>query len=413
MLWVWVVNAIDPSVRNTLTFDIQYEGLGTLDQYSLRLAANSPETIRIHVEASATDMIRLEQAPQIIVDVSSIREPGEHDVSFRMAAFTPGFMPVSVSYRPLQDSNTNNTIIVRVNRVTGRTLPVGTGGISYTIERVSDEVDYFYMGREESVEPEMIHIDGPEEVLAQIAAIEVESRFRLPLSETTTQSGTLRVYNLEGERMTEEELVDVIFSRDTVNVTVTVHMVRDIPLRPTFAYGAGANEDNVRYRLNQDTVQLIGDGDVLRNMEYLELAKIRLDQVEVHGVVHRTISAPILTEIMEGQLEHVDVEIEIQDVVERPMTVAASRILFINRPEGVSAESVFATVTFYIRGPEDILSELDESDISVVVDLTSYEGRLGQLMVESFVVHVGDWPSEIVGARDQGQRIAVNLQRQS
>jgi len=416
-LWLWVVNSVNPSQRTNLTFQVQYEGLAVLDQYSLRLAYDVPETVRMHVTASATDMMRLEQNLLLIVDVSQIREPGEHDVSFRMAAFPPGTMPANMSYSPLQGSNTSNTIVVRTNRVTARTFPVGTTGISFNVLETEDEAGYAYVGDETvSVEPETIDVDGPEEILAQIAAIEVETEFRTPLSETTTQTGTLRVYDHAGEIIPDTELTEVFFAWESihdvrVNVTVPIRMLREVPLQPVFLYGAGANEDNLRYELSQETVFLIGEVDVLRGVDYLELGQIRMDRVGLRDSVRRDIPVPPLTEVVDG-VTQVDVQLHIQDVEERTMTVSSNRVRFIGVPEGVDATAAFGSITLVIRGPEEIVEELDESSIAILINLTDYVGRTGHFNVETFTVLVEDWPPEVVGAVDPGRSIIVNIQRQ-
>jgi|GEM_PF-1881829 len=419
MIWLWVVNAVNPNQVRTLTFHIQHEGLGVLEDYNLRLAANSPATVSLQVDASVADMNRLEQNPYIVLDVSGIREMGEHDVSFHLAAFNTLFG--NVNYRPWPRnpfvSNTDNTLIVRVNRVTGRTMAIETTGISYEVmEAEAGDANYFYVGERLSVYPETLQIDGPKETLDRIATLEVVAEFPVALTETTTEVGTIRAYDHDGELLLPHELEDVIVGTErlndvTVSVTVAVRMVKNVPLRPVFEYAAGANEENLRYRLSQERIWLMGDGEVLRNIEYLELARIRLDQIDVLDAVRLDIPLPALTEIYDGAT-YVELEIQILDVEEDTFDIPASRIFFTGLVEGLVAELVIDTLSLVIRGPSEILEQLDVSDISVLVNLTEYEGRLGRLIVESFSVMVGDWEPEVIGAMDlPGQGIIVNIQR--
>ena len=416
MLWIWVVNSVNPSDTRSITFEILYEGVGVLEQYHLRLASDVPESVRMRVTASATDLNQLQQNPQIIVDVSNIRESGEHDASFRLAAFH--IMTSNVDYTVFSGavSNTRNTIMVRTNRVTGRSVPLDPSGITAAFA-ATDSADYFYVGERPSVYPETIHIDGPLEILDQIGTIEVVAVFPPNLSETTTQTGTLRVYNHEGEEIPESELADVLFSQEaladvTVSVTVAVRMVRNVPLRPVFEFGAGANEYNLNYSLNVETAWLIGDVDVLRGVEHLELAQIRLDRVGIIDSVRREIPRPALTEIFSGP-EYVDVGIHIQGVDEHVMTIPSEQVVFTGVPDGIRPEMALDSIELIIRGPEEILAELDESAISILVNLSDYVGQTGRVNVDVFAVRIGDWDPEVVGARDQPwQGVIVNLQRQ-
>ena len=414
VLWLWVVNAVNPDHERTLSLSIHYEGIGVLEQYNLRLASNTPNSVWMRVTASAEDLRQIDQHNmQIIVDVSDITEPGEHDARFRLSGMN--LMTGTVDIIPVGNiSNTDNTIIVHTNRVTGQRMDLETGIIGFRI--ADSQADYFFMGEPPTVYPETIQIDGPDDILAQIGFLEVDTEFLAPLSETTTQPGALRVYDHDREPIPEEYLAEVRFSGETlydarVSVTVAVSMVREVELRPVFAYGAGANEYNLRYQLSQDTVLLRGEGDALRERDYLLLAKIHLDQIpDTLYSVRLDIPLLPLTVIHDGD-DFVDIEIQIRDVEERQMRVPSDRVAFIGTPEGMAASAEVDTITIYIRGPEEILEELDVNDITIVVNLIDYEGRTGRLMVETFSVRVNDWPSETVGAMVlPGVGIIVNLQ---
>jgi len=414
-LWLFVVNSVNPSRTLRITFDIQYEGVGVLEAYNLRLASNNPTSVNMMVEASATDMGRLEQNPVLIVDVSSIREAGEHDVVFFLADRL--MLMGTVTYTPIGSSisNTDNTLIVRANRITGRSVDLAITGIEYGILETGDD-DHFYVGDPPIIEPESIWLDGPEDVLERIRTIEVVSHFIDDLSETETQDGILRVYDEAGERIPEADLQDVTFSQFelsevTVNVTIPVRTVRNVPLGLLFEYGAGANEENVRYRLSQETVRLIGAGEVLNDLPRLGLPIIDLARVGVLDTVRLEIPAPGWTEIYDGS-QYVTVEIEIFDVDVLEIVVPRERVFFTGLTEDVEAEAVLDP-EIVIRGPAEILEELEGSDLSILVDLSDYIGRTtGRVIVEAFTVQVGDWPSEIVGAMDLStHRIIVNIQR--
>ena len=45
VLWLWVVNTVNPDHQRTLSLDIHYEGLGVLEQYNLRPASNMPTSV--------------------------------------------------------------------------------------------------------------------------------------------------------------------------------------------------------------------------------------------------------------------------------------------------------------------------------------------------------------------------------
>jgi len=415
VLWVFVVNSVNPSQVQNLSFEVQYEGLSVMEAYNLRLASDNPDRITLRVEASITEIHRLQENPYIIVDVSGIHDAGEHDVNFRLAGWTA--LSGTGNYRPIGIgvSNSDNTVIIRANRITGRTMELMETGINYEIADTEAE-DYFFVG-ERMIEPEIIQIDGPEEILDRIASIEVVSDFHLPLSETLTQEGSLNAYDEYGDLIPVEDLLDVVvfqdtpFAEATINATVIVRMVKNVPIHVAFEYGAGANEENVRYHLSQESVWLIGESEVLRNLEWDLLGRIYLARLDMLEVVHREIATPPMTAIFEGA-EYVDVEIEMFGLEERTITIPSTRIVFTGLINGMLAEASIDTITLVIRGPAELLETLDESNITVQVDLSDYADRTGRHVVEAFTVRVGEWPPEIIGARDlPGHGIIVNLQR--
>jgi len=421
VLWLFVVNSVNPSQVITLTFDVVYEGESVMEAYNLRLASDNPDTIRLRIDASVTDINRLQQNQQVIVDVSGIHEAGEHDVGFRFATWSTLTGIVSASTVDSRVSNTDDTIVVRATRVTGHTFDLSSGGVLYRIAE-SEAEDYFFIRHSLSLEPGSIHIDGPEEVLNRIARIEVEANFVEPLRETATQEGTLRAYDEYGEVISADELQDVTVASDTpfaearVSVTVIVRTVKNIPLDVQFEYGAGANADNVHYHLDRDSVWLIGEADVLQTvaaMGRLSLGRIYLARVGMIDVVRLQITPPPLTALY-GTNEYVDVEIEISGLEERSVTIPSSQIHFTGRAEGMIAEAAIDTLSIIIRGPADMLEDLDESIISILVDLSDYAGRTGNLLVETFTVRVGAWEPEIIGARDLlGEGIIVSLREET
>jgi len=416
LLWQFVVTSVNPSQTSILTFYVQYEGEGVLSAYNLRLASDTPESVDLRVEASTSDMRRLQDDPNLIVDVSGIRESGEYDVRFTFSAVN--ILTGVFSYEPLRGvSNTDNTIIVRVNRITGRTMTLSDAGISYEIAPPPTGADYIYVGGDEFIEPKNVQIDGPEEILNQIATLEVYCEFLSPLSETTTQTGSIRAYNHNGEPISDEDLQEVTlngapFYQAAVNVTVAVLMAKEVPIQADFVFGAGANADNLEYHLTQNTVWLVGESDILQEEEYVRLERIHLDQVGTVSTVRRPILTPPSTEIFQGGIDFVDIDIQIRGLTEMELLVPHENVRFSNLPEGIDAEVVIDTIRITLRGPEEILEELEENSITILINLADFAGRTGALVIENFTVQVRDYDPEIVGAMDLPDRgIAVNLRR--
>lgn len=423
VLWLFVINSVNPSQTQTLTFEVVYEGVSVMEAYNLGLASDNPNTIRLRVEASVTDMNRIQQNQQIIVDVSGIREAGEHDVRFRLATWSTLTGIVTTDPLGLNISNTNDTIIVRANHISRRVFELSAGRVNENIAETEAE-DYFFLLERINLEPESVHIDGPEEILDRIAYIKVDANFAEPLTETTTIEGTLHAYDEHGDEIPTDELQDVTVSSDTpfaearVSVTKVIRMAKNVPLRVEFVYGAGANEENVSYWLRQgqesvESVWLIGEGDVLRGVTDVPLGRIYLARVDIHSdrpeTVRREILLPPLTTLY-GVADYIDIEIEIDGLEERSFIIPRSQIHFTGRTEGFIPEAAIDTLNIVVRGPVDLLEELDENSISVLVDLSNYAGRTGNILVDTFTVRIGDLPPERIGARDLfGEGIIVNI----
>ena len=406
-IWIFVTGSVNPTREVPLTLDIEYVGLGVLENHNLRLSADQPNTIVMRVEASVMDLNRLEQNSRIIVDVSGIHEPGEYNVTFTLAAFNQLTGGVTLTPARSDLSNTSNTIIVRTNRITGQEFTLSDAGVLYDVDPDAGE-NYFFVGQRPILEPEAIRVDGPEEILSAIGRIEVWAQFSEPLRETTTQAGQFRVFDVYGNELSEYDLRDVEFSQDTVHATVVVQMVKDVPLMPVFEYGGGVAEQNLRYTLSRDTVQLIGDPEVLRSVEEVVLPTVRLDQVGMRERVLRNIPTPPLVSIHDGGND-VEIDIQLINLEERRMSIPANQIVLIGYAEDMIAEVVFEQFEVTIRGAASVLEQLDESDISILVNLAEYTGT-GHFNVEDFIVEVGNFDPEVVGALDPG-RIIISIQQ--
>jgi len=193
---------------------------------------------------------------------------------------------------------------------------------------------------------------------------------------------------------------------------VAVLMAKEVPILPDFVFGAGANAGNMEHSLSQDTVWLVGEEEVLRDVDRITLERIHLDQIGVVSSVRRPINTPHSTDIFQGGIDYVDIDIQIRGLTEMELLVSYENVHFSNLPEGIEAEVVIDTIRITLRGPEAILEELEENSVTILINLADFEGRTGALVIENFTVQVRDYDPEIVGAMDLPDRgIAVNLRR--
>ena len=193
-------------------------------------------------------------------------------------------------------------------------------------------------------------------------------------------------------------------SVDTIEATLPILQIKDIPLSVELIEGAGATVSNTIVTITPDRITLAGDSAILEGMNRIILSTVNLTDFRTSFSETYTIPFDNSLRNISGITE-ARVDIEIAGL--STSNFSLKNISVINVPEGVSTEILSESLDVVIRGTEEELDKLKAENIRAVADLSDYKESTGPFMVPAKIYVDGFVDVGAVG----DYQISVNLQR--
>jgi len=385
-LWGYV-DTLQNSEEKTfvMTLPIVYQGEDQIyELHQLRLASSAKTTFSMRATGTITNLNRIEESAVIVIDLSGIKEAGaaiEADYSVQY--------PSGISDRNVTVTPVGGKITVEILQMTTKTLSVSIGGGREYHADSSGGVEYVVL--EPVLETKEITLEGPVDVVSNISHASVSLSVAEPLTETATFSRNYDLIMQDGSVLPESALTEISVSVKTVNVTIPVKVVKEVPLViGEYIYGGGVTADNfanyVSVSISPETVKILGDASVLEAIQSISLGTVNLASFAKTYSRTVTLKAPESTEIYTGETE-AQVNITISKLQTTELTV--SNITCINAAAGYNAVPQTEALNVTVRGSAGALEELEAADVRVVVDLANFGAAEGRFSItDAITVYV-------------------------
>jgi len=322
----------------------------------------------------------------VSVDVSRITEPGTYELTYDVN------YPSTVAYSSISLQSSNpESISVTVSRISSRDIeiqPFLRGGVAEG-----------YQAGEFTVFPESVYITGTESEVNKIRAVYVILE-QEELSESFAGDLPLILVDENGNELSSEGLR---LSTETAYVTLPVVVIREIELAVDFIPGGGATSKNVTSRIDPPTITVSGSKKDVEYLSSISLGSIDLSQVMGSKVTEFPIYMPDGVENISG-FATATVRVTVRGLSTKEFEV--DNIQTINVPEGYTATLSTLVRTVVVRGPEEALSRVYASQISMVADLSGYTAT-GSCSVPARVILTGSDEVGVIGE----YTVVVNLSR--
>ena len=264
-----------------------------------------------------------------------------------------------------------------------------------------------YQAGEFTVTPSTVVIRGQEEVVNQVDHAEVVLGLT-DLTETFEGDLPITFMDSQGQEVTSENIqCDV----STVYVVYPIVMVKEIPLTVSFVAGGGATEANIdqdTFSISPSTIWVSGPEEVLSTLTELSIGEIDLSMVD--NTPNTTLTFPInLSDSLtnESGISEATVTLTITGLSMQEFEV--DNIELINIPEGYSADLVTQSRVVLVRGTQEELDQLFQSQIQIVADLSQLSSTgVGRQTVPATVNVTGGGSAGAVGRYS----VVVNLTRE-
>ena len=363
LIWVYVTETVGEDI--TLPFpgvEVVYEGESQIrENRELIVSDNSTTSVTVNITGNRRTLTALKSSDlKAVIDLSRITRTGNYqlspEITFPTKTDTSAITSVSTS---------PDSVSFFVDKLDKKTIDVrgvfnGSAAEGYSADPLV-------------ISPSTIIVYGPSSVLSNVKTAYIEVS-RTDVDRTQTFEST---YVLLDEDNNEFESDELTFSDETVSVTLPIRAVKEITLKVKLNSGGGATEDNAVYKLDPQTITLIGDAETLNGLNNITVATIEL--AEVDGTLTETyrIDIPDNTELFSGRRE-ATLTLELRGLFTKTFHIDKDNITCINVSEGFKAEVQDDRLwDVVIRGAEEEVNGLSAAQIRAVVDLTNYGSATG------------------------------------
>jgi len=380
-LWLWVTSKDENRERRGFSnLPITFEGVDILEDRNLMIV-NQNVTASISIRANPRILATLKDTPpKLVASVSNINLEGTHSVNYTVTL--PG--GVSSSDVEIDYGLGGSAVSVEVARFLRRE------GIEIRGEFQGSAAEGYLAGDNDDFRfsPGTLTISGRADLVNQVAYAKV---IVTGDNQTEAVSGEFP-FQLIGASGDPLEL-DVTCDVDMIYATLPIRATAEIPLEVKLIDGGGlSGEKDVRLELSAESIVVAGsreavdglmsEGEII--LTTIDLATLDDDMVENGGELTIPIPLDDQLENLSGIAEvKVSVKVSKRNVETREFN--ATRISYINAPEGWEPGIVTRELRVKVRGSKALLDELSEENIRVVADLKDVKESPGQYTVSANV----------------------------
>lgn len=362
-LWLYVRNVDNPDRKVTFAnIPVTFVGEDVLNSNGLMLSQEAKASISLEVQGKWSVLSHLRRDNiTVTADLSRIAAEGSHNLAYDIG------WPNTVSASSISVLD-RDPFYIQVDIVRRTTRSVEVRGV------FTGSVAKGYQAGEFSFQPSTVEIGGEEAAVGRVAYAQVTVN-RKDLSESVREDMSYVLIGQDGE-IIEDETLTVLPA--TVNVSLPVVMVKEVPLTVDFTPGGGVigeEDDHLHYEIEPSSIVLSGSEDDLAAYTSINLGSI--DLAKVVGTASFTFPIPL-----GANVENVSgVEEAIVTATVRGLettTLETSDIEIINVPKGYTATPVTQSIKVQVRGTEEALERVLPQYIQVVVDLKGLSLPEGQ-----------------------------------
>lgn len=371
-LWLYVVTVVSPnSDKYYHNIPVTIQSQIILQERGLMITTTELPKVSLHLEGNRSDLNKLNNSNiTVSADVSRIGEPGTH--SLTLTPVFPGDVP-SNAINVL--SREPGMVTIEVERRVTKEVPVevrylGTLSSDYMADKENKELGY-----------ENISIAGPESVVNQIAmaCIDVDLDGRV---ESISEQFRYSLCDAKGEPV---DAAMVTTNAETVTLTLKILRVKEVELRVNVINGDSTTDVASQITIDPQHIRVSGSNSVLKDLEFLELGTINLE--EIPG--DTTLTFPI--KLPEGVTNETGVQeatahIQFPNMGTKTLTV--SKFNATNVSAGLKVDFITQRLEIKIRGPKNKLEKVEAKDIQVMVDFT--DEQVGTATVKAKITVTAD-----------------------
>lgn len=376
-MWLYVITVVSPGSKATFyNIPVYLEGASILEERGLMVTDVNTTDVDLELSGNRVDLNELNNSNIIIkANLATIYDPDEN-IQLPYTISYPGNVANNAF---TVESRSPGYVSITVERIAYKNVPVNVTTTGSVPSGYVDKAEEMMLDYDE------IQITGPASVVSQITQAKIEVSLN-DQTESVNQSFRYTLCDALGDPV-DSELITVNVKE--VNVKIPVQQVKVIKLKVNLIDGGGATAQTTTYEVDPGVIQVCGSKAALAELgNELVLGNIYLAEHNDGAKITMDIDLPSGVTNMSA-VTNVTVTLDLPNLVTKTLTINREDIKLANVPEGMEAELLAQVLTITIRGPQDQIMQLDEEDITAVIDFagaepgTSYR-RVNVVLGENF-----------------------------
>lgn len=286
---------------------------------------------------------------------NTITEPGDYELTLLAKQNT-----ADPNYSIDQESLYPHKVTVLVDRYKEVSYQVGDS-IKYKIDK-----DYF--GGATMFNPATVTISGPESIMDKVAGVRVDHTINETLTSSKTFTAPITIYDTSGNKLTDADSSKLTISSSDVSATLEILKKSNLPLSAGFSGKPAELDIASRAAVNPASIDIAGPDSVISAMQNIAVQAIDFSLINLDNKsFERKVMLPDSCRNLSNAYT-ATVEINMDGIQATPINVTNFEVA--NKP---NANVRVTTRSLYVQavGPEEQIEDLDPSEVTAVVDLSS------------------------------------------
>ncbi|MEE3354766.1 MAG: CdaR family protein [Candidatus Weimeria sp.] len=354
ILWTVVVSVDNPVEKRNFTAAITLENQDTLSSQGKYVSvADSSLSVNFKVRAKRSIMDRLSNSDFIATaDLAYIDEDGNVPIRISCTSYpSTVFILGATHYLKVEVGEK------RANKFVIKGETSGEPAEGYDVDDIS-------------VEPNVVSVEGPENVVSKIASVvaiaDVDG-----LGANINENVVPKFYDKKGKEVNTTKLR---LSVTTVKVRVTMASVKKVPIEVHLPEKSILDGDVDIQEITTDPKELSVRGNA-RDLNKLSKISIPFSALNLNDITKDTTTTVDVTSFLPEGVSiagtrgaKVEIYIDVRTIEERHFAIPVENLNIQNLPEGMKAEFKGKTVSVTIKGYDDQLNSLSADEITGSVD---------------------------------------------
>ena len=352
---VWVYVDVEKAPDRTKTIrDIPVEFSGestTLADKNLMLLSGYDTTVDLTIKGPKRELVKISKDNvRLVASTSSIDSVGVHTLRWD-PIYPDGVQSSALTV----DWASKYKVTVTVGELYTKEVPVSC--------TVTGQVADGYFTGETVLDPTSLVLRGQRDDLLNVAC----AKLTVDISGATRsviQTESVQLYDNDGNPVDNSSIRT---NASLIQAKVPVLTTKEVSLAVELSGVPGVAGQSIKTTVSPTSVRLIGEADVLENINEIVLATLYIEDLELWQQNSYVVTAPDGTWLANSN-EVATVEISMEGIEETTVTV--NTFSYTNVPSGLYPE-IMGSLDVRLWGLSDELAELDASALTATADLSS------------------------------------------